>query len=123
MKRSNRLVIFVGVLLAILAFVGIVILLNQSPTTGPSGQPTTVTVLVAKQEIKIGDPVTPDKVDEKQVNPADATPTALGSKSRVGGQPSLFDIPAGSQVTLEAIGGGLGPNNIGAQLKPGEKAG
>ncbi len=28
-KRSNRLVILVGVLLAVLAFVGIVILLNQ----------------------------------------------------------------------------------------------
>ena len=29
MKRSNRLVILVGVLLAVLAFVAIVILLNQ----------------------------------------------------------------------------------------------
>ena len=36
MKRSNRLVIFVGVLLAILAFVGIVILLsNQQPRPYP----------------------------------------------------------------------------------------
>ncbi len=32
MKRSNRLVIFVGVLLAILAFVGIVIVLNGQTT-------------------------------------------------------------------------------------------
>jgi len=121
-KRSNRLVIFVGVLLAILAFVGIVILLNTTSTTTPTPEQQKVTVLVANVDIKIGDPVTPDKVDEAQVKPDAVTPTRLGSKSQVGGQPSLFAIPKGSQVTLEAIGGGLGPSNIGAQLKPGEKA-
>jgi Flp pilus assembly protein CpaB len=120
-KRSNRLVIFVGVLLAILAFVGIIILFSQGTTTPPPEQQQ-VTVLVANVDIKIGDPVTPDKVDEIQVKPDAVTPTRLGSKSQVGGQPSLFNIPKGSQVTLEAIGGGIGPSNIGAQLKPGEKA-
>ena len=122
MKRSNRLVIFVGVLLAILAFVGIVILLNTTNTTTTTPEQQKATVLVANVDIKIGDPVTPDKVDEAQVKPDAVTPTRLGSKSQVGGQPSLFAIPKGSQVTLEAIGGGLGPSNIGAQLKPGEKA-
>jgi Flp pilus assembly protein CpaB len=124
-KRSNRLVIFVGVLLAILAFVGIVILLNGNgggTGGGPQASPSTVTVLVANQDIKIGDPVTPDKVDEKQVDASAANTTRLGSKSQVSGQPSLFAIPKGSQVTLEAIGGGNGPASITAQLKPGEKA-
>ena len=49
MKRSNRLVIFVGVLLAILAFVGIVILLNQPGGPGPNQEPTTAKVLVRGQ--------------------------------------------------------------------------
>ena len=124
MKRSNRLVIFVGVLLAILAFVGIVILLNQPTTTGPTGgQPTKVTVLVANQDIKIGDPVTPDKVTEQQVDPNGVSGTALGSKSAVRGEPALVAVPKGSQVSAEVIGRG---NNqippISAQLKPGEKA-
>ena len=54
MKRSNRLVILVGVLLAVLAFVGIVVLLGQqkSPETVKKQ---TVDVLVAKQDIAIGD--------------------------------------------------------------------
>jgi len=122
-KRSNRLVIFVGVLLAILAFVGIVILLNsQGSGSGPNASPSTVTVLVAKEDIKIGDPVTPDKVEEKAVDPSAANRTPLGSTSQVNGQPALFAIPKGSQVTLEAIGGGQGPSNISGQLKPGEKA-
>jgi Flp pilus assembly protein CpaB len=123
-KRSNRLVIFVGVLLAILAFVGIVILLNGTgPTTGPNGaSPAVVTVVVAKQEIKIGDPVTPDKVEEKSVDSSAANAGALHSTTQVSGQPSLFDIPAGSQVTCDAIGCGNGVASISAQLKPGEKA-
>ena len=61
MKRSNRLVILVGVLLAVMAFVGIVVLLGRS--SGPNtATPTTVKVLVAKADIAIGDAVTPDKV-------------------------------------------------------------
>ena len=57
MKRSNRLIILVGVLLAVLAFVAIVILLNQR---GEAAAPedVTATVLVATQDIAIGDPVT-----------------------------------------------------------------
>jgi Flp pilus assembly protein CpaB len=120
-NRSNRLVIFVGVLLAILAFVGIVILLN-TPGGGPSGnQPTTVKVVVAKADIKIGDPVTPDKVAERDVDPGAVLQTPLHSVSQVTGQPALYAIPKDSQVTQEALGiGGVSP--ISRQLQPGEKA-
>ena len=119
MKRSNRLVIFVGVLLAILAFVGIVILLNQQgPTT--TTQPTTVKVLVAKQDIKIGDKVTPDKVQVQDKDPSAVSGTPFTDPSQLRGQPALIDIPTGAQVNQEAVLGGV--NNVSAQLKPGEKA-
>ena len=124
MKRSNRLVIFVGVLLAILAFVGIVIVLNQNGTTGgPQATPTTVAVLVAKEDIAIGDPVTPDKVDVQQVDPTAVVGTALHAASQVQGQPALYPIPAHSQVSKEAVGlGAQGTVCISCQLQPGEKA-
>ena len=124
MKRSNRLVIFVGVLLAILAFVGIVIVLNQNGTTGgPEATPTTVAVLVAKEDIAIGDPVTPDKVDVQQVDPTAVVGTALHAASQVQGQPALYPIPAQSQVSGESIGlGTRGSVCISCQLEPGEKA-
>ena len=54
MKRSNRLVILVGVLLAVLAFVAIVVLLNQDGGVRRrhrSPAPTTATVLVAAEPI------------------------------------------------------------------------
>jgi Flp pilus assembly protein CpaB len=119
-NRSNRLVIFVGVLLAILAFVGIVILLNQTKTPGP--ETTKVTVVVAKADIKIGDPVTPDKVAERDVDPGAVLETRLGSISQVTGQPALYAIPKDSQVTKESIGIGGGVSPISPQLQPGEKA-
>jgi len=122
-KRSNRLVILVGVLLAVLAFVAIVILLNR-PTGDPTTQePVTETVLVATQAIEIGDSVTPDVVEERQVDPEAVQGTPLRSTTAVSGQPALFPIPAGSQVTSEAIGlTGIGGPNIAAQLEPGQKA-
>ncbi len=124
MKRSNRLVIFVGVLLAILAFVGIVIVLNNNGGTGTAqATPTTVAVLVAKEDIAIGDSVTSDKVEVQQVAPTGVVGTPIGAVSAVQGQPALFPIPAGSQVNKEAIGlGAAGSVCISCQLKPGEKA-
>jgi len=121
-KRSNRLVILVGVLLAVLAFVAIVILLNQREEA-VAPEPVTETVLVATQDIAIGDPITPEVVEPEEVAPEDVVSTPLGSASAVAGQPALFAIPARSQVPAEAIGGGDDPTiNIPALLQPGEKA-
>ena len=127
MKRSNRLVILVGVLLAILAFVAIVILLNQGGT-GPStadqsAEPARETVLVAKQAIEVGTPITPDLVEPREVSPEAVEGTALSDPSQVSGQPALFAIPARSQVSAEAIGR-ADPDDIDIPrlLRPGEKA-
>jgi Flp pilus assembly protein CpaB len=122
-KRSNRLVILVGVLLAVLAFVAIVILLNQADTPGETAEPTTTTVLVAAQDIAIGDPVTPDVVEEVEVPLEAVTETQLQSTSLVSGQPALFAVPEGAQVTAELIGRGDPLSiDIAGQLEPGEKA-
>ncbi|HEY8921022.1 MAG TPA: Flp pilus assembly protein CpaB [Candidatus Limnocylindria bacterium] len=122
MKRSNRLVILVGVLLAVLAFVGIVILLGQPKAETPKKP--TVDVLVAKQDIAIGDSVTPDLVEVKPVDPAAVSGTRIADPSQLSGAPALFPIGAGSQVSQEAVGLGTNTNIpcIVCQLQPGEKA-
>jgi Flp pilus assembly protein CpaB len=123
-KRSNRLVILVGVLLAVLAFVAIVILLNQQDQgDDDTAEPTTETVLVATTDIAIGDPVTPDVVEEREVPIGAVQQTPLRSTSQALGQPALFAVPEGAQVTQELIGAGTQTSvNIAAQLQPGEKA-
>jgi Flp pilus assembly protein CpaB len=121
-KRSNRLVILVGLLLAVLAFVAIVILLNQREEVAPVEEPRE-TVLVATRNIERGEPVTPDLVEEREIDPEGVVQTPLRSVTQVSGQLALFPIPAESQVTQEAIGLGRGViTDIAALLEPGEKA-
>lgn len=121
MKRSNRLVILVGVLLAVLAFVGIVILLNQTGNVNPQEAATTK-VVVAKQAIEIGTSVTPDMVEVKEVDLNAVSGTPIHDPSQVGGRPALVNVPAGTQVNEETFGAGIEGPNIAAQLKTGEKA-
>ena len=122
MKRSNRLVILVGVLLAVLAFVGIVVLLGQ--TNAPQvEQKRTVKVLVAKADIAIGDSVTPALVEVKEVDPEAVSGTRIADPSQLTGSPALFPINQGSQVSKESVGqGSTGNYCITCQLEPGEKA-
>jgi Flp pilus assembly protein CpaB len=121
-KRSNRLVILFGVLLAVLAFVGIVVLLGQQGGN-KAAEKVTVDVLVAKSDIAIGDSVTPDLVEVKAVEPSAVTGTRIADPSQLTGSPALFPISAGSQVSKEAVGiGGVSNYCITACLKPGEKA-
>ena len=122
MKRSNRLVILVGVLLAVLAFVGIVVLLGQQGSKAPA-ESKTVKVLVAKSDIAIGDSVTPTLVEVKEVEPGAVVGTRLSDSSQLTGAPALFPIGRGSQVSQESVGlGALGTTCISCQLEPGEKA-
>jgi len=122
-NRSNRLVILVGVLLAVVAFILVVILLQPDGTGDGVEEVTTETVLVATEAIDIGEPVTPDKVREEEVNPEAVIEEPLRSVSQVSGQPALFPIPAESQVTAQAIGLAEGPTiDIAGRLNAGEKA-
>jgi Flp pilus assembly protein CpaB len=121
-KRSNRLVILVGVLLAVLAFVGIVVLLGQN-NNQPAAEKRTVTVIVATQDIAIGDSVTPDLVETLEVDPAAVVGSRIADPSQLTGSPALFPINARSQVPKEAVGlGALATTCISCQLEPGQKA-
>lgn len=123
MKRSNRLVILVGVLLAVLAFVGIVILLNNNGGPGGPGAPTTkVTVTVAKVAIAIGDPVTPEKATTIEVEPDAVQQTRLADPSLLTGRPALAAMNVGEQITQEKAGILTGVPPLSQQLKAGEKA-
>jgi Flp pilus assembly protein CpaB len=112
----------VGVLLAVLAFVGIVILLNGQNGTGPDAVPTTVTVLVAKEPIEIGDPVTPELAETAEVNADAVLQTRLADPSQLTGAPASVPILAGEQITAEKAGLSAGQVSIEAQLEPGERA-
>jgi Flp pilus assembly protein CpaB len=121
-KRSNRLVILVGVLLAVLAFVGIVIVLNQSGGPGTGDETQTVTVVVATEAIDIGEPVTPEKAEIKEVSPDAVEQTRIADPSLLTGRPSLVAIQDGEQITQEKAGLTSSVSSVENQLQPGEKA-
>ena len=123
MKRSNRVVILVGVLLAILAFVAIVILLNNRPAADTTTEPTTATVLVAIAEIPPDTDVTADLVEQREVDLDAVLPGALRDTSQLADRTTVVAIPVGAQVTEAAFGGTQDTQaDLEAQLLPGEKA-
>lgn len=123
MKRSNRLVILVGVLLAVLAFVGIVVLLNQQDGADTDVAPTTVNVVVATEDIPIGTPVTSDNTEVIAVEPDAVVRTRIPDVSMLTGRPALVPIEQDQQITQEMVGiiGGA-VNTVEDQLQPGERA-
>lgn len=119
--RRNRLIILFGILLAALAFVGIVFLLNQRPA-GPVETPGTE-VLVATTAINVGDQVTADMVEVREVDPEDVEGRSIGDESLAVGRVALRNVPQGGQVSAEVFGQvGETPVDVVGQLQPGEKA-
>ncbi len=107
MKRSNRLVLLVGVFLAIVAFVGILLLL-QSPATpnGTTAVPTEGPVVVAKADIPLSTRIGADQVEIKQVPLAAISVGAFADVSQVIGQVARQPVTAGGQITATTLTGG-----------------
>ena len=123
MKRSNRLVLLVGVFLAIVAFVAILLLL-QSPAT-PSGEnaiPTTANVVVAKADIPLSTRIRADQVETKVVELAAVSAGAFADVSQVIGQIARQPVTAGGQITTTTLTGGFAGTIIDVQTPAGLRA-
>ncbi len=123
MARSNRLIIVVGVLLAIVAFIGVLAFMGGQQPTSASREDARQTVLVATAPIEVGQVVTPEMV-EAQDKPLDAVVgTPISDPSVIAGRTAAFAVAQGGQVSEETFGGrNVGQVDITGQLKPGEKA-
>ncbi|MEP6640068.1 MAG: Flp pilus assembly protein CpaB [Chloroflexota bacterium] len=101
MKRSNRLVLLVGVFLAVIAFVGIFLLLGQGSTTN-NGQPAVITELptvIATKDITLGATVTSDmlKTENRKIDGERKT-TAFQNSELVVGKVARRPIKTDSQL-------------------------
>ena len=71
MKRSNRLVLLIGIFLAIVAFVLIVVMLGGNGGDNqlrPTAAPTTGNVVVATKDIELGAAIQQDQVGLKEID-------------------------------------------------------
>jgi pilus assembly protein CpaB len=101
LKRSNRLILLIGVLLAIVAFVGIILL---SQGSGPSGTgetppPTELDTVVAAEDIPLGAVVEESMLTTQKLATTARLPGAFESTTAVVGQVARNPIPSGAQVT------------------------
>lgn len=102
MKRSNRLILLIGVFFAIVAFIGIVFIVqgNRSPS-GPSVATELPTVFAAKP-IALGSEITADMLTvDEHTKVTERDPTAFGSPSLLLGKIAGKDIPQGKQLTAD----------------------
>jgi len=100
LKRSNRLVLLIGVFLAVLAFVGIFLLLGSGGgPTAPAAVPIVLPTVIATKDIPLGATVTADmlKVEDRKIDTERKT-TAFTSAELVIGHVARRPITTGAQL-------------------------
>jgi pilus assembly protein CpaB len=105
LKRSNRLVLLIGVFLAVVAFVGIVLLIGQNNGGGGGGggggtatpPPTQPTVFAAK-DIALGVTITSDMVTLQDVATPNRRGDAFGDLGQAIGLVARTPIKQGAQI-------------------------
>jgi Flp pilus assembly protein CpaB len=114
LKRSNRLILLIGIVLAIVAFVAIIFLFNGPGTgtsSGPTPPPTEFDTVIASVDIPLGTQVRSDMLVVRKVAVASRLPGVVGDPSEVVGQIVRTNVPANAQLTSTMFAStGLGQN-------------
>ena len=121
MKRSNRLVLLIGIFLAVVAFVGIALTLGG----GGGGQtavtpPANVSTVIAARDIALGVRVTPDMITEQELPVSQRNPGSFEDVTQVVGQVARRPITEGAQITERDFSAGGPINEI--VVPPGQRA-
>ncbi len=127
MKRSSRLIILVGALLAVAAFGGILWYGSQGGTTPGSASATgatTTKIVQAATAISLGTTITANQVVVKEVPVTSAPVDAFSDPSQVVGRIARQQINAGDTITTAdfASGNTAQGDQIVKALKPGFRA-
>lgn len=110
MKRSNRLVLLIGIFLALVAFVLVMLTLQGGSTQPVDAPPTTARIVVAATNIDLGAKITAADVKTNEVALADRPADGFADVSFVIGQTARTSVTAGqyiSQKTLGSTGGSI----------------
>jgi pilus assembly protein CpaB len=102
LKRSNRLILLIGIVLAVVAFVGIVLLLQGgggSGGTGSQAAPTELPTVMATQDIALGTQVQAAMLEVKKVSVTTRAADAFSDPKVVIGQVARTNIISGAQLT------------------------
>lgn len=107
MKRSNRLILLIGVLLAAVAFVGILVLSGgQQPGETPDAEPTKLPTVFAKTDIPLGVRMTAEMLEVRDLEITQRSATAFENTGLLIGKIARNDIKKGAQLTSDDINAG-----------------
>lgn len=112
MKRSNRLVLLIGIFLALLAFVLVLVTMSGGgsggQTPGKSIEPTTAKIVVAVTDIDLGATITADMVATKEVPVGDKPADSFADTSYVVGQIARMKVTNGQLINSKVLTGASG---------------
>lgn len=106
MKRSNRLVLLIGVFLAIVAFVGILLLNGSNGSNGNNNQPTQGQVVVAVNDLALSTKIQATDVTTKTLPLTAINAGAFSDVSQVVGKIVRAPVTAGAQLTSDTFASG-----------------
>lgn len=121
MKRSNRLILLIGVFLAVVAFVGIVVISGRSGGPGTPQTPTELDTVIAARDIPLGTPIQQDMVKTEKKATTSRDTTAFADTSLVIGKIARKPIATGKQLTADDFSA-ANAAAIDIHLNEGEKA-
>jgi Flp pilus assembly protein CpaB len=101
LKRSNRLILLIGVFFAIVAFIGIVFIVQGTRGPGGPSVATELPTVFAAKPIALGSEVTADMLQVTTTKVTERDPTAFAAPSLLLGKIAGKDIPQGKQLTAD----------------------
>ena len=108
MKRSNRLFLLVGIVLAVVAALGVLLLSggggDGGTAGGPTPTPTEIDVVVAANDVPLGDVIEAGDVRLEKRNIAEAPSGALTAISQAEGQTARQALTEGDVLTDDTFG-------------------
>ena len=123
MKRSNRLVLLVGVFLAIVAFVGILLLVRDNGGGSKATQPPTEgPVVIAAADIPLSSRIKAEQLTTKTLPLTSISAGAFTDPSQVVGQIARAPVATGAQITQTTLNGGQTGTIINVQVPVGQRA-
>ncbi len=99
MKRSNRLILLIGIFLAVVAFGGILLLTTNGGSGGQSTTPTTASVVYTKVDVALGTKLTADMLEPREIQLSQKAPDAFVDTGLVVGKKVARNVAAGTQLT------------------------
>ncbi len=125
MKRSNRLILLIGFLLAAIAFVGVIYVLgNGSGGGGTTNQPDAnkTTIVVASVDIPLGTTITEDLVETQEVRTTEKPVGAFTLESEVIGRTITTQLTKGQLLDANSFAISTVNPDVARLLDPGKRA-